>query len=302
MTPPVPATPGPKPPTSPVAAPAPPSTNDLGVAAFPNTAPSSDAMSHRWETPRLHPPQHRIGYAHGSEAAALLERYHGHLAQQLRFRDLGGGRFRWSLPPACTRYQMGCIFQAFSESSAPHLEPLAARLAREVQSRQFNASQAAEFLLSFVQSIRYQIPSELPFGILGPALVASRGWGDCDSKSLLLKDLLRYVGIDSVLISSNAHRHSMLGIAIPTSGRTFTANGRRYAFAESTAVGAPIGWINPQLLSPNDWQSVHQPDTAPAVSRRALQRATRRQGNPPAPASPSPASPAPPNVHAPKSR
>lgn len=281
--------------------------NDMGITAYPAGFSSPTPTVHQWQDTAVTPAGQRIGYAHAPQAVQRLERHHQEFARGLGFADLGGGRFRWRLPPGCARYEMGCIFEAFSEASAPHLAPLAARLAQEIGDRQFNAHQAASFLLSFVQNIRYQIPEELPFGILPPALVASQSWGDCDSKALLLADLLSAVSIESVIISSVAHRHSMLGIAIPSSGNAFTANGRSYAFAETTAEDAPIGWISPRLLSPNDWRSVPQPGQAPRLSRRVLRRIDSGGSAPPAqpsqpsrPPSPGISPPAPPQNTTPK--
>jgi hypothetical protein len=68
--------------------------------------------------------------------------------------------------------------------------------------------------------------------------------------------LLRDMGIDSIMLSSVAHRHAMLGIALPAPGTPFTHAGRRYAYTECTAKGSPIGHINPELLRPNDWRAV----------------------------------------------
>jgi hypothetical protein len=92
--------------------------------------------------------------------------------------------------------------------------------------------------------------------VLPPALVAKQRWGDCDSKALLAHMLLRHLGLQSVLISSEAHRHTMLGLALPAGGSSFEWRGRRYAFVELTAKRSPIGQINPELLRPNDWQVV----------------------------------------------
>jgi hypothetical protein len=86
--------------------------------------------------------------------------------------------------------------------------------------------------------------------------VVSEKRGDCDSKALLGHMLMGELGIDSMLISSQVHKHSMLGVALPSGGTTFTYRGRRYAFVECTAEGSPIGHINRELLSPNDWRPV----------------------------------------------
>jgi hypothetical protein len=68
--------------------------------------------------------------------------------------------------------------------------------------------------------------------------------------------MLDTLGVDSMVVTSEAHRHSMLGIALPAQGTRFKHAGREYAFTEMTAKGSPIGHINPTLLKPNDWKAV----------------------------------------------
>src|SRR5262249_936096 len=114
----------------------------------------------------------------------------------------------------------------------------------------------AQLVVTFVQAIPYEIPEQEPFGVLPPALVASRRKGDCDSKALLAHMLLHSLGIDSMMVGSNAHHHEMLRTAPPVSGTKFTFAGRAYAYTEMTAKGSPIGHINPQLLLPDDWKPV----------------------------------------------
>ena len=108
-------------------------------------------------------------------------------------------------------------------------------------------------MLAFVQAIPYELPDD-PFGLKPPPSVMAERSGDCDSKSLLLHIMLESAGIDSVIIGSKSHAHSMVGIAVTAPGKTFEFRGRRYAFAETTAIGSPIGHINPPLLSPSDWK------------------------------------------------
>ena len=86
-----------------------------------------------------------------------------------------------------------------------------------------------------------------------PALVVALSYGDCDSKSLLLIHLLGRFGIDSKLLISGAHQHAMVAINVPSSGSGRSYGGRKYAWAETTAVGAPLGWRHPSMKSPDDW-------------------------------------------------
>ena len=139
------------------------------------------------------------------------------------------------------------------DSSKDELDPRAARFRARVREANLDPVQTVELVMSYVQAIPYEIPKERPFGLLPPALVAAQKKGDCASKALLLLMLLDSLGIDGVMLTSDAHRHSMLGVAIPAQGQKITYDGRTYAFVETTAKNAPIGWISKQLLSPNDW-------------------------------------------------
>ncbi|MFW5740491.1 MAG: hypothetical protein ACOC1F_09005, partial [Myxococcota bacterium] len=157
--------------------------------------------------------------------------------------------------PAC-QGDMRCVFEELVAHNRPAVLPIAERFRARAKSTGMNAVEAAELIIAFVQDIRYEIPKAEPFGVLPPSLVMSESRGDCDSKALLALMLLREINVSSILISSQAHRHTMLGVALPASGRSFSHAGRRYAFVECTAKGSPIGHINPELLRPNDWRAV----------------------------------------------
>lgn len=112
----------------------------------------------------------------------------------------------------------------------------------------------ASLILGFVQETEYEVPVGEPFEVVGPALVAARGRGDCDSRSLLAVVLMQEVGIDAVLLESQGHRHGAVGIGVPSTGTTFQHQGHSYAYGETTARGWPIGRAPPDMLTPpNDW-------------------------------------------------
>ena len=68
--------------------------------------------------------------------------------------------------------------------------------------------------------------------------------------------MLRHLDIEAHMMVSQAHQHAMVAIPVATSAKnTSRINGQRYAWAETTA-NAPLGWIQPDLLRPNDWQVV----------------------------------------------
>ncbi len=231
---------------------------DLGLAAFPSTASEASATKYAWRDQKLEPSVYRTRYALGTDEQAAVNEAHLELAKRVKFRDKGNGNFVWTPPRGCDA-KMQCIFESLAEDSQDEIDPLATRFKTRVREAKLDATQTVELVMSYVQSIPYEIPKDRPFGLLPPALVAAQKKGDCDSKSLLLHMLLDSLGIDSVMLTSDAHRHSMLGVAIPAQGTKITYDGRSYTFVETTAKNAPIGWISKDLLKPNDWIVVPVP-------------------------------------------
>jgi hypothetical protein len=227
---------------------------DLGTAAYPTGAPESKAAVHVWNA-RLRPSTYRVGYALGAQEEVSVEAAYARWARSVRFQNAGGGRFKWVPPPGCTG-DMHCAYDALAERGMPDLEPLIERFRARQRAAHLSSLDLAALVVTFVQNIRYEVPKDEPFGILPPPLVVSEQRGDCDSKALLGHVLLHALGIDSVLLSSDAHRHAMLGIALPASGTKITYAGRSYAVTEMTAKGSPIGHMNSSLTHPNDWRPI----------------------------------------------
>ncbi len=225
---------------------------DLGVAAYPAAAPEASAVRHAWRAQQLEPPVYRVGYALASEEERAVDEAQTELAKRLGYKSQGDGIFKWTPLPGCDK-NMDCIFEDLASRSKPDLEPLITRFKKRIGEAGLTSLEGAQLVVTFVQSIPYEIPQGRPFGLMPPALVVSRKKGDCDSKALLGHVLLDALGVDSVVLTSEAHRHSMLGIALPAQGTTIKHQGREYAFTEMTAKGAPIGWVGRDLLQPNDW-------------------------------------------------
>jgi hypothetical protein len=65
--------------------------------------------------------------------------------------------------------------------------------------------------------------------------------------------LLRQVGIDAVVLSSEQLGHAAVGVGLPGPGAAFEHAGRDYRYAEVTAAGWPIGMIPPKYDKPRLW-------------------------------------------------
>lgn len=228
---------------------------DLGVSSHPATHTAGNPTVHEWTAQRLNPSGYRIGYRLSPTEAADIRKALNDFARSVGYRPMNDDTFMWSPGPEC-QGDMRCVFENMAARGRPGVLPIAERFRQRATESGMTVLQATELIVAFVQDIRYEIPKAEPFGVLPPALVMSESRGDCDSKALLGLMLLRELNVSSILISSEAHHHTMLAVALPASGRSFTYAGQRYAFVECTAKGSPIGHINPELLSPNDWRAV----------------------------------------------
>ena len=231
-----------------------PVTIDLGTARYPNNAMNTKVTVQDWAVQERRR-RYRLGYAHGAQAVESIEHDHRKLGQRNGFSWTTGDAFRWQLGDACKGREWSCVYTAIFDRSAIDLAPFLDRIHAGLANESHSTAQASRWLLALVQQIPYRLPTSHAFGVLPPALVVSQNWGDCDSKSLLLMELLSRVGIDSILLVSEAHAHALVGIAVPANGSGFQHRGREYSWAETTA-DAPLGWIHPGLRLPNDWQVI----------------------------------------------
>lgn len=228
---------------------------ELGTASYPPGTPPASPAVHTWNARQLAPATYRLGYALAPGEARDIDDDFQSFAKSVHYDDEGNGRFRWAPPAGCTG-DLHCVYEALVARDRVDVEPMVERFRKRQVEARLNTMDLAWLVVTFVQSIKYEIPKDEPFGILPPALVASQKRGDCDSKSLLALMLLRSLGVDGVVLSSAAHKHAMLGLALPAQGTKITYSGRTYMFTEMTAKGSPIGHINPELLKPNDWKVV----------------------------------------------
>jgi hypothetical protein len=227
---------------------------DLGTAEHPD-GNGADAVRHKWWVPRLEPKKYRLGYQVPKTEAKQIGQAYDDWARSVRHRRVSKDTFQWRPPPGCFG-GLQCVYVELATQGHDAIEPLADLFVRRMQEEKLSAMDVASLVVTFVQAITYEIPKEAPFGVRPPALVVRLKRGDCDSKALLGHLILRRLGIHSVLVSSKAHKHTMLGVALTAPGKSFSWKGRRYAFVETTAKRSPIGHIDPKLLRPNDWQAV----------------------------------------------
>ena len=92
------------------------------------------------------------------------------------------------------------------------------------------------------------------FGMLSPAEFVETLAGDCDTRTLFLFTVLRHFGYGVVMLSSDYHRHSIIGVDLPYVGVAKTIMGRRYVLWETTSEGTLPGKVPVQISNPELWE------------------------------------------------
>jgi transglutaminase-like putative cysteine protease len=228
---------------------------DLGLAIYPPAKPPGRRAEYRFVAPSLKPKTYRAAYALTDAENRSIKKALADYATSVGYHRIDKGRFKWEPPEGCSK-DMRCALEVIARRNQADVEPIAERFRKRARDAKLSQLQIAQLVVNFVQHIPYQIPRDSPFGLLPPAIVVHERRGDCDSKALLALLLLRSLGIESVIVSSNTHKHAMLGIALPTQGTTIEHEGKRYAMTECTAPGWPIGRMHPKLKSPSDWRVI----------------------------------------------
>lgn len=91
------------------------------------------------------------------------------------------------------------------------------------------------------------------FGLNAPVEFAANFAGDCDTRTLMLFTLLNRFGYDAMILNSDVHGHSVLGVNLPARGVAKSYRGNRYFIWETTAKGMELGQFPPHLSDMNAW-------------------------------------------------
>jgi hypothetical protein len=172
-------------------------------------------------------------------------------ALQVEFKGDG----YWHVAPPECRQDLRCVYDLLFRINAPAVSPIAERFLEYAHSQQLSPGSLAQVVVSYVQAIEYSRVTDDPYGLVPPAVVVN-SFGDCDSKALLAVMLLRMVGIDAVIVSSDLARHAMLGVDSRGGRDRLRHLGRTYAFVEITAPRWPIGHVPPRYRTYRDWRVV----------------------------------------------
>ena len=148
------------------------------------------------------------------------------------------------------------------------------------KAHQLNQREFAEMVVSFVQDIPYslvfqgecmspevydqsirEVLEECPdccignkrFGIQTPVEFLSNLKGDCDTRTILIFTILKHFGYDVAILNSEFYLHSVIGIALPSTGAYKAYRGKRYYLWETTNKYYEIGQVPNHLSNTNHW-------------------------------------------------
>ncbi|RLG06010.1 MAG: hypothetical protein DRN59_03700 [Thaumarchaeota archaeon] len=121
---------------------------------------------------------------------------------------------------------------------------LASGLAKDAKKLGFGEYDTANYILAFVQSLRYHKDEEItPYKEYWkfPLETLAEGWGDCEDSSILYAALMKAAGYDVVLFDLPEHMAVGVALSKTISGSYVDYNGKRYYYAETTNPGWTIG-------------------------------------------------------------
>ncbi len=156
------------------------------------------------------------------------------------------------------KYQLSMWKAAYREmylKSKQTFNPLIAGFKEVFEKEGFTTREKLDFLVTFVQNIRYERPGG-ELDVFPPLVTLSRRFGDCDTKSLLLYVLLEKFGYDCVMMWSQHYKHAMLGIYDGGSGDYKSWDGKKYYFVETTYPGWAIGQLPPKWDNTSYWYTI----------------------------------------------
>lgn len=140
--------------------------------------------------------------------------------------------------------------------SAPRLDRLSLEVSRLVPSG--DRTEAARRVLAWVQGFQYE-RDEKGADFVPPLVSAYEGRGDCDSRAVVAAIVLERLGIDSILMVSQAYSHAILGVDVEGGGQRFAFNGKKYLVGETTAkVG--LGMIAADQADWSKWMGINLGD------------------------------------------
>ncbi|MFV0177892.1 YjgN family protein [Empedobacter falsenii] len=179
-------------------------------------------------------------------------------------------------------YTYNYIIHLLKENDKNRLEGVYKMFDNIRKSRQLNAIEFADMVISFVQDYDYYLilsancdprlyedrfvktylensqgpcyPNQ-PFGINTPVEFLGNTIGDCDTRTLTIYTILSYYNYDVIVLSSDYYGHSLLGVNLPYNGQNkYVYEGVPYTLFETTVKKSSPGAISNEISNMNHWE------------------------------------------------
>jgi hypothetical protein len=169
----------------------------------------------------------------------------------MSYKELGLER-RYSDPVTESRIVWTEVYSRIYDFSFPQMKSVYKGFNDIFIKENFESRDKVNFVITFVQSIKYERPGGV-LDLLPPLGTIAYRFGDCDSKALLLYVILERMGIDCAMLWSYKYKHAMLGIKVNARGDYLTTNGKNYYFLETTYPQWIVGEISPEFGNIKYW-------------------------------------------------
>lgn len=187
--------------------------------------------------------------------------------------------------------QPGAIYRRLLQNDTGRLLGVYQAFDSIVQANNMNELQATQMIVSCIQSIPYYLVVDqscsseyaddfisnylrncqsncclgnVPFGVQSPVEFAGNLKGDCDTRALILFDILSQRGTDVAMLTSQVYKHAIIAVHFK---QGFTGNGlampvdkNNYYLWETTSGGHPPGQIPASIANLDNWtiSLIHQ--------------------------------------------
>jgi hypothetical protein len=184
------------------------------------------------------------------------------LVRRMRVQTIGRGLFRTSGTELRPNYSRIMIV------SLPVMRPLHALIRQRLEADHLNWYEIANLVLAFCQDIPYGVPPDynrnrITAGLLSPPECLVLGYGDCDTKALLLASLLAFHP-DHQLLFVHVPKHLFVAVAgIPRPyDRYLTYAGRQWILCEPAGPGRlPFGMAKESFDAITDMDAIRMTQT-----------------------------------------
>lgn len=186
------------------------------------------------------------------------------------------------IPPPSGNF-WGNLYQHLDTTDGPALDLVMKTFSDINSAKQLNKMEFAEMVVSCIQDIPYSfvfqeecLPADyyessirdilekcpdccvgnVLFGIQNPVSFIQSLKGDCDTRTALIYSILNHFNYDVAILNSDFYKHSIIGINLPSTGKSKLFRGKKYVVWETTAKYYQAGVLPSNFNNLTHWNIV----------------------------------------------